>query len=354
MARSVDTCPNGVAAGAEAGQRRIRAGYLLGMFAGLFGMLGGFAALLAWLNQTDNLPPPAFSNSLCVDEKLHFLRHNPIADPNLLIVGSSVAWRHVDGDVLIEQTPGLRPLNGAFCGLHANQSTYVANWLLDREPSVRQVVMIVDPLDFAGCWKVPDAVFDRTHADQYVYQQASRWGYYMRYFSPRSLLRNAQTVKAQRANEIEWDPLVFTRHGDGPLEPQGDRGLFYGKPDALDDSCFVALADLSARLEQDQRELLVVSTPLHPQWKAKVDADGSFLARFDAKLNAAIAGNDAAQYWNADREWVAPPAAFVDAIHLRWSAVQDFSVALAEQLQEARQEMLSKAGLARNGAYDEP
>ena len=49
MARSVDTCPDGVAARAEADQRRIRAGYLLGMFAGLFGMLGGFAALLAWL-----------------------------------------------------------------------------------------------------------------------------------------------------------------------------------------------------------------------------------------------------------------------------------------------------------------
>jgi len=331
MARSVDTCPDGVAAGAQADQRRIRAGYLLGMFAGLFGMLGGFAALLAWLNHTDNLPPPAFSNSLCVDEKLHFLRHNPIADPNLLIVGSSVAWRHVDGDVLIEQTPGLRPLNGAFCGLHANQSTYVANWLLDREPSVRQVVMIVDPLDFAGCWKVPDAVFDREDADHYVYQQASRWGYYMRYFSPRSLLRNAQTVKAQ-----------------------GDRGLFYDKPDALDDSCFVALGELSKRLKNEQRQLLVVSTPLHPQWKAKVDADGSFLASFDARLNAAIAGHAGAQYWNADREWVAPPAAFVDAIHLRWSAVHDFSAALAEQLQEARQEMVSKAGLARNGAYDAP
>src|SRR3546814_10033751 len=85
----------------------------------------------------------------------------------------------------------------------------------------------------------------------------------MRYFSPRSLLRNAQTVKAQRANEIEWDPLVFTRHGDGPLEPQGDRGLFYDKPDALDDSCFVALGELSKRLKNEQRQLLVVSTPLH-------------------------------------------------------------------------------------------
>jgi len=354
MARSVDTCPDGVAAGAEAGQRRIRAGYLLGMFAGLFGMLGGFAALLAWLNHTDNLPPPAFSNSLCVDEKLHFLRHNPVADPNLLIVGSSVAWRHVDGDVLVEQTPGVRPLNGAFCGLHANQSAYVADWLLDRQPSIRQVVMIVDPLDFAGCWKVPDDVFNREHADQYVYQGASRWGYYMRYFSPRSLLRNAQTVKAQRANEIEWDPLVFTRHGDGPLEPRGDRGLFYGKPDPLDNSCFAALGKLSDRLQAEQRQLLVVSTPLHPQWKATVDADGSFLTRFDEKLTAAIAGNGGAQYWNADREWVAPPAAFVDAIHLRWSAVQGFSVALAEQLRAWDQARLQNSVLAGNDAYDAP
>jgi hypothetical protein len=352
MPTTVETCPGAVPAETEQG--RVRASYLLALCAGLFGALGVFAALLAWLNHTDNLPPPAFSNSLCVDEKLHFLRHNPIADPNLLIIGSSVAWRHVDGDVLIDQASGVRPLNGAFCGLHANQSTYVANWLLDREPSIRQVVMIVDPLDFAGCWKVPDAVFDRKDADRYVYQQASRWGYYMRYFSPRSLLRNAQTIKAQRANEIEWDPLVFTRYGDGPLEPKGDRGLFYGKPDPLDNSCFAALGKLSDRLQAEQRQLLVVSTPLHPQWKAKVDADGSFLTRFDEKLTAAIAGNSGALYWNADREWVAPPAAFVDAIHLRWSAVQGFSVALAKQLRAWNQARLQNSVLAGNDAYGAP
>ncbi|MBD3877590.1 MAG: hypothetical protein ACOZF1_08430 [Pseudomonadota bacterium] len=352
MARSVDSGRGDATDRAE--RQPVRAGYLLGMLAGLFGMLGAFAALLAWLHHSDNLPPPAFSNSLCVDEKLRFLRQNPIDQPNLLVIGSSVAWRHVDGDVLVEQTPGVRPLNGAFCGLHANQSAYVADWLLDRQPSIRQVVMIVDPLDFAGCWKVPDDVFNREHADQYVYQGASRWGYYMRYFSPRSLLRNAQTVKAQRANEIEWDPLVFTRHGDGPLEPRGDRGLFYGKPDPLDNSCFAALGKLSDRLQAEQRQLLVVSTPLHPQWKATVDADGSFLTRFDEKLTAAIAGNGGAQYWNADREWVAPPAAFVDAIHLRWSAVQGFSVALAEQLRAWDQARLQNSVLAGNDAYDAP
>ena len=51
-----------------------------------------------------------------------------------------------------------------------------------------------------------------------------------------------------------------------------------------------------------------------------------------------------AQYWNADREWVAPPAAFVDAIHLRWSAVQDFSMALAEQLRREAHDALAPFG----------
>ena len=228
MSATVDSGRGGAArTGAE--RQPVRASYLLGCRWAVRNArrLCRTARMAA---HSDNLPPPAFSNSLCVDEKLRFLRHNPIDQPNLLVIGSSVAWRHVDGDVLRSSAPELRPFNGALL-LHANQSAYVADWLLDRQPSIRQVVMIVDPLDFAGCWKVPDAVFDREDADHYVYQQASRWGAITRYFSPRSLLRNARTIKAQRANEIEWDPLVFTRHGDGPLEARADRGLFYGEPD---------------------------------------------------------------------------------------------------------------------------
>jgi hypothetical protein len=34
--------------------------------------------------------------------------------------------------------------------------------------------------------------------------------------------------------------------------------------------------------------------------------------------------------------------------------VQGFTVALAEHLQEARQQMVSESGLARNGTYDAP
>nr|WP_244308932.1 hypothetical protein [Pseudomonas duriflava] len=299
------------------------------------GALAVFCLGLLGLSTTDNLPPPAFSNSLCVDEKLSFLRERPVTSPNLLVVGSSVAWRHFDGAAIVNHDPSARPLNGAFCGLHANQSAYVANWLLDREPTIKQVLMIVDPQDFAGCWKIPNEVFNRDDADQYVYGQASRWGYYMRYFSPGSLVRNSLSVKDQRANRIEFDPLVFDRFGDGPLMTENSRGLLYGRPEPLDQTCFDALTALSERLHQEGRSLTVVSTPLHPDWKAQQDPTGTFLADFDRRLVSALASTNA-QYWNGDKEWTATPTAFIDAIHLRWSAAQDFSAALAKQLYLAK------------------
>lgn len=312
---------------------QVRSVYLLSLFAGLVGALTLFCLTLLSLDRTGNLPPPAFSNNLCVDEKLSFMRANQIESPNLLVVGSSVAWRHVNGQVLAQALPDVRPMNGAFCGLFANQSTYVAHWLLDREPSIRSVVMIADPQDFSGCWKAPTAVFNREHVDPYVYGGASHWNFYMRYFSPKSLARNALTVKAQRAGHIEWDPLVFNRFGDGPLVTNNTRTLMYGRPDALDRNCFDALQELSARLQQEGRRLMVVSTPLHPQWKEKYDPDGSFLADFDQRILNSL--SDSGTYWNADKDWHTPVTSFVDAVHMRWSAVQEFSAALAEQLSKA-------------------
>jgi hypothetical protein len=305
--------------------------YLIWMGVGLFGSLALFAGLILGLRATGNLPPPAFSNSLCADEKLSFMREHPPQAPNLLVVGSSVAWRHFDGQTVAEKAPGVRPLNGAFCGLRANQAVYVANWLLDRETTVEQVLMIVDPLDFAGCSTVAAAVFDRRDADAYVYGQGSAWLPYMRYFTPGSLLRNARTVKAQRAGQVEFDPLVFNRYGDGPLDTRNSRALLYGQPDALDPTCFAALDSLAQRLQREGRPLTVVATPLHPQWKAEHDGDGRLLAAFDSALRQTLE-RTGARLWNADTEYRVGEAAFVDAIHLRWSAAQTLSVDLAARL----------------------
>jgi hypothetical protein len=311
--------------------RNIGLGYLLALLGGLLCALAAFGLTLLGLDHSGNLPPPAFSNNLCVDEKLNFLRDHPVASPDLLVIGSSVAWRHVDGDELVKRSPASKPLNGAFCGLFANQSVYVGNWLLDREPTIRRVVMVIDPQDFAGCWKVPDSVFSRDDADAYVYEKASRWPYYVRYFSPYSLVRNAFTVKGQRSGQNEWDPLVFDHYGGGPLDTQNTRRLVYGKPDALDHTCFDALRTMANRLQREARKFTVVATPLHPDWKSKYDPNGAFLADFDLRVKHSLSQSDA-RFWNADKELETPTDDFVDAIHLRWSAAQRFSAALAERL----------------------
>lgn len=306
--------------------------YMAWLLFGLLGALAAFYCSLLALRATDNLPPPAFTNSLCVDEKLSFLREHPVRSPNLLVIGSSVAWRHFDSATVARISPGIQPLNGGFCGLHANQAVFAAHWLLDRQPTVQQVLMIVAPQDFAECRKKPTAVFDREDVDGFVYGGASRWPYYMQYFSPGSLIGNARRIKDKRANLIEFDPLAFTPFADGPLNTKSSNPtLSYGRPEALDSTCFAALKSLASRVQQEGRQLMVVSTPLHPDWKAQYDPDAAFSNDFDAKLLEALKPTHA-RYWDGDKEWKTDRASFTDAIHLRWSAAQEFSAVLARHL----------------------
>ena len=310
-------------------------GYLASVLAGMLGALAAFYGALLLLQSTDNLPPPAFSNSLCIDEKLSFMREHPAGSPNLLVIGSSVAWRHFDGATVAIQSKGIKPLNGAFCGLHANQSVFTAHWLLDRQPAVRQVVLMASPQDFSECSINREAVFNRQDADDYVYGGASAWPYYLRYFSPVSLLGNARRVNDKRTNRVALDPLVFTAFGDGPINTADSlHGLGYGRPEPLDPACFEALESLAQRLQKEGRQFTVVSSPLHPEWKATQDASGAFINDFDTRLAEALKPTRA-RFWDADSEWKTANASFTDALHLRWSAAQDFSAALAKQLESA-------------------
>ena len=303
--------------------------YLLTVLATAAGALGLLCLFLLGLGVTGHLPPPNIANTLCVDEKLAFHRDHPPGSPNLLVVGSSVAWRHFDGAAAVRAAPGVVPLNGGFCGLRANQSAFVADWLLARLPSVREVLLIASPQDFADCRARPAAVFDRDDADRYVFGHAWALPFYLRYLDPRPFLRNIGTVAAQRRNDIPLDPLVFDRYGDGPLDTDVVRDtLLYGAVPAYDPACFAALRAMAQRVEADGRRLMVASTPLHPEWKARHDPDGRSRAAFEAGLRGAVEGTGAA-FWNGDAGTAFAAPDFTDAIHLRWAAVDDFTDAMA-------------------------
>lgn len=301
---------------------RVSPWYLATLIGSAAVAVAAFFLVLVGLQRTGHLPPPAFSNSLCADEKLEYLRANSDAKPTLLVVGSSVAWRHFDGAAAVQEEPGVRPLNAGFCGLFANQSAYAADWLLSRNPTVKNVMLIASPLDFEDCTGKPAKVFDRADVDAFVYGGASRWAYYARYFDPLSLTRNALEVAGKRSGANSVDPLVMDRYGAGPLQTDEYRGLLYGKLNRQDPACFKAVADLSARIHGQGRRLMIVATPVMDDWLALGD-NRALTDEFRAKL-ASIPNTS---FWDG-AEAAPPRSVFFDAVHMRWSAVAPFTHAV--------------------------
>lgn len=302
--------------------------YLGAMFLGVmtaFACLGGTFVLL-W--ETGNLPPPAISNNLCLDEKLEFMRDNPPDAPNFLVVGSSVAWRHVDSSIVANAMPGTVPYNAAFCALHVNQTLSVTRWLVQRLPTVRQILFLASPEDFETCSRVPSP-FDVAEADRYVFQHAWRWGFYFRYFDPVSLIRNASSIAYARVHADTWESLSMTRYGDAPLNPPGSKGLIYDGIAQFDPTCFEALRILASELTDQGIALTMVNTPLNPLWEQKYDAHGRTRAELNRGIEAALAGSGA-RHVNGNAIFHEGPEAFTDAIHLRWPAAQRFTKVLVE------------------------
>lgn len=297
-------------------------------------MASFFLLLLRGLDATGHLPPPALSNNLCLDEKLHFLRDRTGASPNFLVVGSSVAWRGVNGTALQSAMPGARVLNGAFCGLKATQTAFATDWLLQHYDTVREVLMLAVPQDFTGCTPVATRVFDTRDADAYVFGKAWRWGFYYRYFDPVSLIRNAGGISARRQNRIPLDPLVFTPTGDGPLDTAVSRGALgdLAMP-AFEGVCFAAMRNMAQRLQERGIRLTVVTMPLKPEWQRLYDPARQVRTEFAGKLDAALAGTDA-RHWDAGEATSLSDADFTDAIHIRWSAATVLSSAIGAQLRQ--------------------
>jgi hypothetical protein len=306
--------------------------YLAAVLAGALLFVGGYVGTLLAFAVQGRLPPPPIANNVCIDEKLAFLRDHPPASPNLLAIGSSVAWRQFDSATVAAAIPALRPFNGAFCGLRVNQAIFVADWLLDRFESVRNVVLVASPYDFQSCRLTPAEAFDRKAADSFVFEGAWRWGFYLRFFDPVSLLRNVRRIAEMRTNVDPLESLVFTKFGDGPMDTDASRAApQYGAVSTLDRECFAVLHSFAARLKAQGRSFSVVTTPLHPDWKQRFDPDGQVRASLARAIGASLAQTNAT-YWDADAAAAMDGSSFTDAIHLRWSAASTFSRKMAEAL----------------------
>jgi hypothetical protein len=278
--------------------------------------------LLAFLSVRGTLPAPQIANSQCIDEKLRAMRINPPSDPNLLVIGSSVAWRHFNGAAAQGIDPAIRPYNAGFCQANLRQTQSATQWLLDRFPGVRRVVLIASPRDFEGCANTPATQFDIADADRYVFAKAAAPLYYFKYFDPAAFLRNARGIGDARVDATGFDAMVVNSTGDGPSSPPW-RGLHYG-PVYPEKSCFAALRKLAKALDRRRVRLEVTITPMHPQWKARYGG-GTYPGVLERNIRQALHGTQGHYH----PQPLQPPAgSFYDAMHMRWEATDAYTAGL--------------------------
>ncbi len=313
----------------------IWAGYIATVAATVSVLCLAYGGALVALKRAGALPPPAIVNEVCADQKLEWLRADRPIDPNLLVVGSSIAWRDVDSAQFVRQQPLDRPLNGGFCHATINQTAFVTKYLLGHLSSIHSIVAVVVPQDFTDCTHTPSQLFDPATANGYVFDQGWPYRFYMSQFDLVSLVRNASEIRAMRDGRNVFDSLMMSKYGDGPLSTTAHRGLTYGAIGGYDPACFASLHDLAVTVAAGGQHLFVATGPLNPEWSARYDKSGRLRDALAAGIAASLRGVNGAKFWDGDKAFAERPSDFVDAIHINWDAAHRYSAQLADALDHA-------------------
>ncbi|MDQ2762150.1 MAG: hypothetical protein M3Y22_01210, partial [Pseudomonadota bacterium] len=186
---------------------------------------------------------------------------------------------------------------------------------------------------FEDCTQTPAALFDPATADAYVFDRRWSYRFYITQFDPIALVRDATAIRAMRDGSNQFDSMVMTRYGDGPLHTPGSRGLLYGKIKHLDPACFGALQDMAWSITSSGRRLFVATGPVNPAWSARYDPAGTQHRALIVGIQAALQGTGAA-FWDGAAAFASRPADFTDAIHIEWEAARRYSAQLAAKLND--------------------
>ncbi|MFT8719421.1 hypothetical protein [Acetobacter sp.] len=312
--------------------------YALGAFAGAGVLLFFYVGMIFVLKRTGNLPPPPLSNSLCIDEKLKFLRENSDISPTVLITGSSVAWRSVNSALLQHDLPKQRIFNGALCGQKANQTASTTDWLLKHYSSIRTIVMLAVPQDFTLCRNVSSTPFSLSAADEYVFGKNKTYfplRFYFQFFDPISLQHNAHRVASQRRNEIPLDPLVITSTGDGPLNTVVSRTTLGDGPlPPYDPVCYNALNHMEQVAKDKGLRFVVALLPVKQAWEKLYDPSHQRRHELVEHIKQDFTQSYGEEV-DLESRVTLPEGAFTDAVHIRWSAVPVVTEALSEVLRNS-------------------
>jgi hypothetical protein len=309
--------------------------YLAAIAAGALGLVGAYAGTVLVMEAgfRQHLPAPSITRIKHLDEKLLYLRERGPVEPALLAVGSSITWRQMDGDAFAEIAGGPdRVFNGATAFLQTHQTRFLTDFYLRRFREVETVLVMVALPDFGNCTTLDSVVMDTADAVGYAFEREDELGFYFKYFTPLSYLKRALSMAEQRrplTGEVYLDG-----YGSSPIDlPEGTTpSLRYGEL-AVDEACIAALSALSAEIDGQGREMVLVFAPVHPDYWTTFPASHAAWRAAAERIRRAVA-----LHGTRVLDLAESPAFkaedFFDAFHLRRPAVTRFSAMTADWMRD--------------------
>jgi hypothetical protein len=302
-----------------------------GIGAVLFGIVISIKAVaLLW---PASLPPPALTPHLSLDLKLRYLRLHPDIDPQVLAIGSSIAWRQFDGAAF--QQLRLRSnqiFNGAVGYLKVHQSRDLLEFYLARFANVSTVLFMLGPPDFDDCTGEPARMFDHADAAAFTFDRWPTLYFYLRYFAPARYIRGLSTL--EDAQQRFTGGLRIDRYGSSPLlvPVSQRRGFRYGAI-GFDPACVNALVETSRFLASRGKHLVIVFPPANPDYRTAFPAVTAQLRQITDEIVRATSKDRTTVLDLYDHPGFAA-AEFFDAVHLEWPAAKRLSGIISAAMQK--------------------
>jgi hypothetical protein len=332
---------------------------------GMAGLIVSLGTLFVGLDQADRLKAPAFANRLSFDEKLRLLRDEPLADVEILLVGSSTTLHGVDGD-LLRQVLHFRGgvANLGVQDLRINQARFLTDQFLSVYPHAAQLVMVSTLGDFKDCQNTPARFFNPDQVKKYLSKSLPAIFFQFKYLDLEGVVKRAADIKDLRRTTDELDSVSFDRSGSLLLNVPRDRinpRVWRGDPITLDPACYQSLRALALDLRRARLAFTYVIAPMRPGYLADRDPDGALLAEHRRRLQEQLAGTGALLI-DAHAALKMPEEAFFDAYHLNRPWAEALTRYIGEQMTVRSAELQGHrpAGAAGNptqtvvGATDQP
>ena len=271
--------------------------------------------LLGLLEFKGRLAPPPLSATLCIDEKISFLRNRDLSQVRIMGAGSSATWRNLDMSVF-----GLDPtkaLNAAPCFLHIDQTAFLVSLLAEMMPNLQNVITIVAPRDFENCSPQLTQIFDPALGTAFIQKQIPVWLPYVVNMRAPYILRTAITLPSERA-------LNQDAYGSSPLKQANS----WRPAPVFDERCFVAFKNYSLAMAQKQVRLWIATVPTMPEWADSYDPTGVIIKRWTHRLKEL---SQSGTHIVDGREISFRSEQFADSVHLLSPFDREFSQFVAER-----------------------